>query len=139
MRYLTAIAAFTIFAGGLLLASCAGGKPKATEAERAKTDPFRNMRRIHERSIEKEMSDDFDAELRKAFEEASGRYLCRSKDCLSCHSLDGTKSDGPTFKRMYSVKQNVSAKGFPPCPAVEEGSLTEAEAAAVIRFIKSVR
>jgi len=70
---------------------------------------------------------------------AKGRELCRSKDCLSCHSVDGTKSDGPTFKGMYSAKQSVSAKGFPPCPAVDEGSLTEAEAAVVIRFIKSLR
>ena len=70
---------------------------------------------------------------------AKGRELCRSKDCLSCHSLDGKKSDGPTFKGMYSVKQNVPVKGFPACPCVDEGSLTEAEAAVVIRYIKSVR
>ncbi len=72
-------------------------------------------------------------------EVAKGRELCRAKDCLSCHSVDGKKSDGPTFKGMYSAEKSVSAKGFPPCPAVEEGSFTEAEAAVVIRFIKSLR
>ena len=70
---------------------------------------------------------------------AQGRKLCESKDCLSCHSVDGTKSDGPTFKGMYAVKQTVPVKGFPSCPCVQEGSLTEAEAVAIIEFIKSIR
>ena len=70
---------------------------------------------------------------------AKGRALCQSKDCLSCHTLDGKKSEGPTFKGMYSAKQKVPVKGFPACPCVDEGSLTEAEATAVIAFIKSVR
>ena len=70
---------------------------------------------------------------------AKGRELCKSKDCVSCHTVDGTEADGPTFKGMYAENQNVPVKGFPNCPCVEEGSLTEAEAAAIIEFIKSLR
>ncbi|MHC4249423.1 MAG: c-type cytochrome [Planctomycetota bacterium] len=70
---------------------------------------------------------------------AKGRDIVKSKDCVSCHSVDGTEADGPTFKGMYAPEKDVPVKGLPACPCVDEGSLTEAEAAAVIRFVKSLR
>ncbi len=35
-------------------------------------------------------------------------YLTKGK-CLSCHSTDGTKGTGPTFKGLYGSKKRVSA------------------------------
>lgn len=66
----------------------------------------------------------------------NAKALCQSKGCLSCHSLDGTSSQGPTFKGMYSAEETVTVEGFPVCMP---GSLTEEEATAVIGLIKSTR
>ncbi len=66
-----------------------------------------------------------------------GRGLCQSMGCLSCHSLDGTSSQGPTFKGMYSAEQTVPVEGFPAC--IMPANFTEEEAIAVIGFIKSTR
>ncbi|MDD5656208.1 MAG: cytochrome c oxidase subunit II [Elusimicrobia bacterium] len=37
--------------------------------------------------------------------------LLRAKECLACHSLDGSPSVGPTFKGLYGSRQTVMGPG----------------------------
>ena len=39
---------------------------------------------------------------------AGGQGLYASLGCQSCHSLDGTKSTGPTFKGLYGSKVQLT-------------------------------
>jgi cytochrome c oxidase subunit 2 len=41
----------------------------------------------------------------------SGRSLVESKGCLGCHTTDGTKKIGPTFKGLYGSKVTVLTNG----------------------------
>lgn len=42
--------------------------------------------------------------------ELPGLKLLRNNNCLSCHSLDGSKIIGPTFKGLYGRKQQVTTE-----------------------------
>ncbi|MEJ2683062.1 MAG: cytochrome c oxidase subunit II [Candidatus Sulfobium sp.] len=42
---------------------------------------------------------------------AKGRELLQSKGCLGCHTTDGTKKVGPTFKGLYGSKVIVVTDG----------------------------
>jgi cytochrome c oxidase subunit 2 len=41
----------------------------------------------------------------------SGRSLVESKGCLGCHTTDGTKKIGPTFKGLYGSRVTVLTNG----------------------------
>jgi len=43
--------------------------------------------------------------------EHAGFVLLRNNACISCHSLDGTRIVGPSFKGLYGKKQNVETDG----------------------------
>jgi len=43
--------------------------------------------------------------------EAKGMELLQSKGCLGCHTTDGTKKVGPTFKGLYGGKVTVMTGG----------------------------
>jgi cytochrome c oxidase subunit 2 len=93
-----------------------------------------------------------------------GAKLAREKGCLACHSLDGSKKIGPTFKGLYNSRvtvtqdgrtQSVTAddaylresilkpeaqvvEGFPPVmPPFAD--LKEEEVTALVEFIEGVR
>ena len=42
---------------------------------------------------------------------ASGAELLSQRGCLSCHSLDGTKKIGPTFKDLFGSRVEVTTSG----------------------------
>ncbi|MEJ2695830.1 MAG: cytochrome c oxidase subunit II [Candidatus Sulfobium sp.] len=42
---------------------------------------------------------------------AAGKQLLQSKGCLGCHTTDGTKKVGPTFKGLYGRKVTVVTNG----------------------------
>ncbi len=93
-----------------------------------------------------------------------GRKLATEKGCLGCHSLDGTRKVGPTFKGLFGSKVEVMHDGkmlniiaddaylkesirqpgakivedYPPImPA--NADLTDEQVTALIEFIKSVK
>ena len=93
-----------------------------------------------------------------------GGKLAKEKGCLGCHSLDGTKGVGPSFKGLYGSRVRVARSGKPmeeladdaylresilaPSAAVVEGfqpimpvfdDLHEAEVAALVQFIKGLK
>lgn len=91
-----------------------------------------------------------------------GRTLFGSKACVGCHSLDGTRTVGPTFKGLFgrteSLEGGGSAKvdedylresilnptakivaGFQPVMPPYAGQLSDDEIKAIIEFIKSVK
>jgi cytochrome c oxidase subunit II len=93
--------------------------------------------------------------------EKYGESLYKSKGCVSCHTVDGTASVGPTFKELYggSVKieggQTMKADenyirtcilepeknrlvGFPPVMPTFQGVLKNKDVDAIIAFIKSL-
>lgn len=44
-------------------------------------------------------------------EKPDGKKLATEKGCLGCHSLDGSKGVGPTFKGLFRSNVNVSKSG----------------------------
>jgi mono/diheme cytochrome c family protein len=89
--------------------------------------------------------------------EEQGAALYKSKGCNACHSLDGTKVVGPSFKGVYGSKHNTDkgevtvddaylresmlepnakiVEGYP--PAMPPLPLTDDEVNALIAFIKA--
>lgn len=55
--------------------------------------------------------------------EAPAVALLRSKDCLACHSLDGSPMVGPTFKGLFGARQSVLFKAEPREVVVDEDFL----------------
>ncbi|WCL51378.1 cytochrome c oxidase subunit II [Leptospira sp. GIMC2001] len=91
-----------------------------------------------------------------------GKKLYLNKACASCHSVDGSRIVGPTFKGLYgqnrefesgaSVKADENylkesilqsgakiVKGYAPAMPVYQGQLEEDEVEALIEYIKSVQ
>ena len=89
-----------------------------------------------------------------------GTTIYKSRGCQSCHSLDGTRGDGPSFKGIWGkteqfadgssgvvdenyVRQSVLepqakvVKGFEPIMPTFQGSLRPVEINGIIAFIKS--
>jgi cytochrome c oxidase subunit 2 len=91
-----------------------------------------------------------------------GRGLYATKACVGCHSLDGTRIVGPSFKGVFGKTENLeggssvqvdenyiresiltpTAKivaGYQPAMPPYAGQLSEDEIKAIIEFIKSVK
>ena len=89
---------------------------------------------------------------------ALGRTLAQSKGCVACHTVDGSRGVGPTWKGLFGKTETMadgssalvdeaylksfirnpqarSVKGFPPImPKIE---LSDSELAALVEYIKS--
>jgi cytochrome c oxidase subunit 2 len=63
------------------------------------------------RVLEQPEYDKWFAELKVAstIPEAAGLVVLRNTGCLACHSIDGTKLVGPSFKGLYGSERTVSA------------------------------
>ena len=94
-----------------------------------------------------------------------GKELYASKGCNACHSIDGTRIVGPTWKGLYGSKVRMITKGeerevsaddeyihrselepnadvvagFPPIMPSQKGILTEGEMKAIIEYIKTLK
>jgi cytochrome c oxidase subunit II len=115
------------------------------------------------------------AELKKATESTGGgensnlhilgEQLAKSKGCVACHSADGSKLVGPSYKGLYGTKQIVVTagaerevtvddayikksmleptadvvKGYQPLMPSQQGLVSEGEIKALIAYIKSVQ
>jgi len=89
-----------------------------------------------------------------------GRLLAQQKGCIACHSLDGSRGVGPSWKGLYgrtealegggtvkvddaylrqaiNVPQASIVRGYP--PVMPPAGLSDAELAAVVDYIKTVR
>jgi cytochrome c oxidase subunit 2 len=90
----------------------------------------------------------------------SGAELAQSKGCIACHSLDGTRMLGPTWKGIFGIQRQLSSgqivevnetylkesifqpnakivKGFP--PVMPPPVINEQEALAIIKFIQTLQ
>lgn len=88
-----------------------------------------------------------------------GARLYREKACFSCHSIDGSRGVGPTFKGLYGNERELEGgsrviadenylresilqpgakivRGYPNVMPASYASLSEREVAALIEFIK---
>jgi cytochrome c oxidase subunit 2 len=98
-------------------------------------------------------------------DEKEGSELLRKKGCLACHSIDGSKKIGPTFKGLFGSSVTIVAagkdqeitvdeaylrravmepqadivKGFPPVMPPQKDSLTAAELEEIIEYIKELK
>ena len=97
-------------------------------------------------------------------EKPDGARLAKEKGCLACHSLDGVRGVGPTFKGLFGKQQSVLQDGKPvvitaddaylresirsPNTKIVEGfqpimpaisDLTAAEVEALVEYIKGVK
>lgn len=91
-----------------------------------------------------------------------GADLYKSRGCMQCHSTDGTKGIGPSFKGIYGHQQPLSdgtsvlvdenyihesimepqakvVQGFAPVMPTFKGKLKDKEIAGIIEFIKSLK
>jgi cytochrome c oxidase subunit 2 len=94
-----------------------------------------------------------------------GKGLVSTKGCVACHSADGTKLVGPSYKGLYGREEKVveggktitikaddnylresienpTAKvveGYPPSMPPYKGLVNEEELAAIIEYIKSLK
>ncbi len=97
-----------------------------------------------------------------------GKALVSSKGCIACHSADGSKLVGPSYKGIYGMEEKVldnsaggkvitvkiddnylresienpTAKvveGYPPSMPPYKGLVNEEEIAAIIEYIKSLK
>jgi cytochrome c oxidase subunit 2 len=89
-----------------------------------------------------------------------GRMLYESRGCATCHSLDGTRGQGPSFKGIFGEQQRTTSgppvlvdenyvresilqpqakivEGYQPIMPTFQGVLKEREIQALIEFIKS--
>ncbi len=94
--------------------------------------------------------------------EEYGAILYTKKGCSSCHSIDGSRQIGPSWKGIYGMMENVTpggsvkidddyiresimapstkvVNGYSPVMPVFKGSLTEKEVLALIAYIKSLK
>ncbi|MGE5809330.1 MAG: cytochrome c oxidase subunit II [Nitrospirota bacterium] len=93
-----------------------------------------------------------------------GAALLEVKGCLACHTTDGTKKIGPTFKGMFGMKETVTrngkdrevvvdeafikekllqpeinrVKGFPPIMPSQKGLLTDEQIEEIIEYLKTL-
>jgi len=58
-------------------------------------------------------------------EKPDGARLAKEKGCLACHSLDGVRGVGPTFKGLYGGQQTVLQDGKPLVLTVDDAYLRE--------------
>jgi cytochrome c oxidase subunit 2 len=94
--------------------------------------------------------------------EEAGKLLATQRGCLACHTLDGAKGVGPTFKGAWGstrkladgadqvmdenyVRQSVMepqsqiVAGYPPVMPTFKGKLDDREISAIIAFLKSLK
>jgi cytochrome c oxidase subunit 2 len=112
------------------------------------------------------------AQMQQAAESAEGdnlhilgEALSKSKGCNACHSVDGTRLIGPTYKGLYGKRETVVTagqereivvddayirnsmlkptddvvKGYQPLMPSQEGLVNEAEIKALTAYIKSLQ
>lgn len=60
-----------------------------------------------------------------AGQKLDGEKLAREKGCLGCHSLDGSKGVGPTFKGLYGSQVTVLKENKPLTMTADDAFLTE--------------
>lgn len=91
-----------------------------------------------------------------------GKRLFTLKACIGCHSLDGSRITGPTFKGVYGREEKLTdgstvkvddayikrsilkpaeqvVDTFPPAMPPYEGQLTDAEISALTEYIKTIK
>lgn len=91
-----------------------------------------------------------------------GKQIAQSNGCLSCHSIDGSKGAGPTWKGIYAADVKLEGgetvkvddkylktatldpgtevvKGFGPSMPAYEGKLSGGDVKAITEYIKSLR
>lgn len=91
-----------------------------------------------------------------------GQKLYTARNCVTCHSLDGTRIQGPTFKGVFGRTEDLEGgskvvvdenyiresildpqakivRGYPPTMPVFKGLLKEKEIDALIAFLKTVK
>ena len=91
-----------------------------------------------------------------------GKALVAAKGCIACHSADGSRMVGPSYKGIYGTDvkladgsivkvddayiresiENPMAKivaGFPPTMPVYKGIVKEEEIVAITEYIKSLK
>lgn len=98
-----------------------------------------------------------------AFDKAladQGKEIAASNGCTSCHSLDGSKSVGPTWKGTFGTQADIGGKevpvdaafiakaiedpnaevrsGYGPSMPSFEGKLSDEEITAIVEYIKSL-
>lgn len=92
----------------------------------------------------------------------AGKYLYERRGCYQCHSIDGSRGTGPSFKGLWGEEQRFTnaspqvvdeqyvresildprakiVEGFQPIMPSYQGSLKDDEIGAIIEFIKSLK
>lgn len=91
-----------------------------------------------------------------------GKALISAKGCVACHTSDGTRSVGPSYKGIFGKSEKMSdgkmilvdesyiresiespqakiVAGYPPSMPTYKGLISEDEMTAIIEYIKSLK
>lgn len=91
-----------------------------------------------------------------------GELLMQTKGCIACHTTDGTKKIGPSYKGLYGseavlqdgtkvkvdenyIRESIEmpqakiVQGYPPVMPTFKGQITEQELISIIEYIKTVK
>lgn len=91
---------------------------------------------------------------------ATGKVLMDKLGCIACHSVDGSPKVGPTLKGYFgatltqedgteavgseerlrgSLDKTQPLKGFPPTMPIYAANISEADRAALVAYVKTLR
>ena len=91
-----------------------------------------------------------------------GKALVAAKGCIACHSADGTRLTGPSYKGIYGTEVKLTngstvkvddayiresiedpmakiVESYPPSMPVYKGMVSDAEISAITEYIKSLK
>ena len=156
---------FTLFLGVVIgLGGCGGGQQEEAEAEKEKPTVVEQPKEQPEEEAMEEAQEEEKGQAEEAGMEdliEKGKQLAQANGCLGCHSTDGSKRTGPTWKGLFGSEReledgstvtadeaylkesivNPSAKivkGFPPAmPPYSQ--LSDEDLQALIEYIKSLK
>ena len=120
---------------------------------------FANVIVMSEEDFKEWNSKDPDADLPPV---AMGEKMYQKQACASCHSLDGSKIIGPTFKGLFGRQETLAdgstvdvdenyirtsmmdpqaqvVQGYTPVMPPYKGTLTEAQITGIIEYIKTLK
>jgi cytochrome c oxidase subunit 2 len=107
----------------LLLLSCSG--KKSNQSSQQKTQQQSTTTADNQMQKNGAATTTADTTKSNDITAAKGHKLAKNNGCFACHSIDGTRKTGPTWKNLYGRKTTL-----------KDGSTVKADSAYIVKAIK---